>query len=253
MKVSYIQSPEGLVASGAEWQKLVSQIEHENPDVLVTSEMPFGSWLAGVHEYNKGDADKSISAHDVGLDALKKLNVPTILSSRPVQFEGKLANEAFVLDNGEYKFAHQKHYFPEEPGFYETNWFANAKPGFDVVEANGLVIGIILCTELFFNEWARSYGRQGAHLIVVQRATGQTVEHWKTAASMAAIVSGCYVVSSNRVGKFDDELIFGGNGFAYAPDGSLISETTPEKPVVSIELDFELVKKSAKTIPMLCP
>jgi predicted amidohydrolase len=249
MKVSYIESPEGLLVSGDEWLKLEEKIARENPDVLVTNEMPFGNWLAGVKEYNSEDAEDSISAHEDGLDALKQLNIPTILSSRPVLFEGKLANEAFVLVNGEYKFAHQKHYFPEEPGFYETDWFANAKPGFDVVEANGLVIGVILCTELFFNEWARSYGRQGAHLIVVQRATELTIEHWKTAAAMAAIVSGCYVVSSNRVGRFDDDLVFGGNGFAFAPDGTLISETSPEKRVVSIDLDFDIIKSQQKNYP----
>jgi N-carbamoylputrescine amidase len=249
MKVSYVESPEGLLASGAEWQKLEERIASENPDVFVTNEMPFGNWLAGVKEYDAKDAQGSISAHKDGLDALKQLNVPTILSSRPVPFEGKLANEAFVLVNGEYKFAHQKHYFPEEPGYYETDWFSNAKPGFGVVEANGLVIGVLLCTELFFNEWARSYGRQGAHLIVVQRATEQTVEHWKTAAAMAAIVSGCYVVSSNRVGKFDEDLIFGGKGFAFAPDGSLISETSSDKPVVSIDLDFDFIKDQQKKYP----
>lgn len=249
MKISFIESPEGLLASGAKWQKLEEQIASENPDVLVKNEMPFGNWLAAAKEYSSEVVKESITAHDAGLEALKQLNITTILSSRPVPFKGKLANEAFALVNGEYKFAHQKHYFPEEPGYYETNWFANEKPGFDVIETNGLVVGVLLCTELFFNEWARSYGRQGAHLIVVQRATEERVEHWKTAAAMAAIVSGCYVVSSNRVGRFDDNLDFGGIGFAYAPNGTLISETSDEKPVVSIDLDFDLIKNQQKNYP----
>ena len=215
--------------------------------------MPFGNWLAAAKEYSADEADKSIYAHNDGLDTLKKLNIPTILSSRPVPFKGKLANESFALVNGEYKFAHQKHYFPEGSGFYETKWFVNEKSGFDIIEANGLKIGVLLCTELFFNEWARSYGRQGAHLIVVPRATGETVEHWKTAAAMAAIVSGCYVVSSNRVGRFDDELIFGGNGFAFSPGGTLISETSAENPVMSIDLDFDLIKNKQKDYPCYVP
>ena len=104
-------------------------------------------------------------AHDLGVDALKRLGLPLVLSSRPVPSANILANEAFALIDGNYHFAHQKHYFPEEPGFYETAWFRTAQKGF---------------------------------------------ERRKTAAAMAAIVSGCYVVSSNRVGKTGTELVFGG-------------------------------------------
>lgn len=249
MKISYIESPEGLLVSAVEWETLEAQIAREKPDVLVTNEMPFGRWLAGENQFNLRDAKNSITAHGEGIEALKRLNVPTVVSSRPALFEGKLVNEAFVLVNGEYKFAHQKHYFPEESGFYETEWFVNANPGFDIVESNGLVIGVMLCTELMFNEWARSYGRQGAHLIVVPRASGQSVENWKTAAAMAAIVSGCYVFSSNRVGNYDEELTFGGNGFAFAPDGTLISETSLDQPVVSVDLDFDWIKEQQSTYP----
>ncbi len=80
-----------------------------------------------------------------------------------------------------------------------------------------------------YNEWARSYGRQGAHLIVVPRASEQSFECRKTAAAMAAIVSGCYVVSSNRVGISGSELEFGGKGFAFAPDGSPEHKASPDQ------------------------
>jgi len=249
MKITYIESPEGLLHEGAEWEKLKLQIIAAKPAVLVTNEMPFGSWLAVNNNFNRESAEGSISAHDSGVEALKKLNIPLILSSRPVPSEAKLANEAYALINGDYRFAHQKHYFPEEAGFYETAWFRTEKTGFDVFKTNELTVGFLLCTELMFNEWARSYRRQGAHLLVVPRASEQGFEHWKTAAAMAAIVSGCYVVSSNRVGKATNELAFGGKGFAFAPDGSLISETSPDNPVISFDLDLDFVEKQQKQYP----
>ena len=249
MKITYIESPEGLTHEGPEWQKLQQQIQLEKTDVLVTNEMPFGRWLAGSNEYNAADAEDSVVAHDLGVDALKRLGLPLVLSSRPVSSEGKLANEAFVLIDGDYHFAHQKHYFPDEPGFYETAWFRTAKKGFDVIQNNGLTVGFLLCTELMFNEWARYYRRQGAHLIVIPRASEQGYERWKTAAAMAAIVSGCYVVSSNRIGKASTELEFGGKGFAFAPDGSQISETSVINPVVSFNLDISKVVEQQKQYP----
>jgi len=249
MKVTYIESPEGLFHQSPEWELLKQQILAEQTDILVTNEMPFGKWLSAQKIYDHDDAEDSIVAHEHGIEALKSLNIPLVLSSQPVRFEGMLANEAYVLENNNYYFAHQKQYFPEESGFYETTWFQAATAGFNVVRTEKITIGFLLCTELMFNEWAREYRRQGAHLIVAPRATGQSYYNWKIAASMAAIVSGCYVVSSNRVGKFDDDLIFGGKSFAFAPDGILISETTAESPVVSFELDFGKVESQQKEYP----
>ncbi len=249
MKVTFIESSDNLLHSGTEWENLQHKINIEQPDILITNEMPFGRWLAEKKTFNKMNSDASITAHDYGMDALKKLNTPIIISSRPVQVNDKLANEAFALIDGKYIFSHHKHYFPEEPGFYEATWFRTGKTDFNVIKTNKLNIGILLCTELMFNEWARHYRHQGAHLIAVPRATGQDAEQWKTAAAMAAIVSGCYVVSSNRVGNCNDQLIFGGKGFAFAPDGSLISETSPDNPILSFDLDLGFVENQQNNYP----
>ncbi|EPJ53661.1 MAG: putative hydrolase [Osedax symbiont Rs2] len=249
MKISYLESVEGLSHEGAQWLALKKHINLQNTDLLITNEMPFGDWLAANRDFDAQSAQLSIVAHDRGIQQLQQLDVPIILSSRPVKAAEKLANEAFVLIDGEYHFAHQKHYFPAESGFYENAWFTTAVPGFKVIKTERITVGFMLCTELMFNEWAREYRRQGAHLIAVPRASGQSVTHWKTAAAMAAIVSGCYVVSSNRVGEYDADLTFGGQGFAFAPDGSQISQTSSENPVVSFELDFDWVARTQKNYP----
>lgn len=249
MKITYIQSPPNMTHDSLNWQSLKQSILAHKSDVLITNEMPFGKWLPSSPQYNEQDAQQWIIESDKGLVELQQLDIALVLSSRAIKAADKLANEAFVLDAGGYQFAHQKHYFPEESGFYETAWFTTEKPGFNVVKTPKITVGFMLCTELMFNEWARAYGRQGAHLIAIPRATGQNYDNWKTAASMAAIVSGCYVVSSNRAGEHDDELTFGGKGFAFAPDGSQISETTNENPVVSFELDFTQVASAQAQYP----
>jgi len=249
MRVAYIESPEGLLPHSRQWQQLKTLIASENADVLLTNEMPFGTWLAAEEDYDLQNALTSVAAHEEGIVALKELKIPLVLSSRPEVFGNKLVNEGYALVNGEYCFAHQKHYLPAEKGFYETRWFTTRVKGFDVIKTPELTVGFLLCTELMFNEWARHYREQGAQLIVVPRATGNNYDQWRTAAAMAAIVSGCYVVSSNRIGKVSDELSFGGRGFAFAPDGTQISETSAENPVVSFELDLALVEKQQKQYP----
>lgn len=252
MKVTFVESPQEMAVDSEAWQVLSSAIKAQQTDVLVLNEMPFGKWLAAQKEFDEQQAIASIQAHDEGVPLLSELDVPLVLSSRPVRGEhesGKMANEAFALVNGEYLAAHQKHFFPNEAGFYEPSWYEVKQKGFNVLKTEQLNVGFLLCTELMFNEWARFYGRQGAQLIAVPRATGQSYAHWKTAAAMAAIVSGCYVVSANRVGRYDDQQVFGGKGFAYAPDGSLISETSDQQPVVSFEMDLDFVKHQQSEYP----
>lgn len=253
MRVALMQGSDGLTAGGPAWDRLEAAIRAAQPDILVTNEMPFGRWLAEAPVFDTVAAAASVAAHEAGLEALRALGVPVVLSSRPVPTGDRLANEAFALVEGAYRFAHHKHYFPAEPGFHETAWFRTGRPGFDAVEAGEVKAGVLLCTELFFNEWARHYRRQGARLIAVPRASGESVEHWRTAAAMAAIVSGCYVVSSNRAGQASPELTFGGRGFAFAPDGSLIKETSAEEPVVAFDLDPDRSAEQQAQYPCYVP
>lgn len=249
MKIVFMEGNEGLIPYDVKWRELADSIKLHNADVLITNEMPFGNWLACDKQFDSTKALKSITLHNEGLHALSSLEIDTVLSSQPLFDDEKLVNEAFVLDHKGYRRAHHKHYFPQEPSFFEATWFGTTYQGFNVIESNGLKIGFLLCTELMFNEWARAYRRQGAHLIVVPRASGQSMVAWKAAAAMAAVVSGCYLVSSNRVGQAADGFLFGGKGFAFAPNGTLIAETSAHSPVLSFDLDVNRVQNQQKQYP----
>lgn len=66
---------------------------------------------------------------------------------------------------------------------------------------------------------------------------------------MAAIVSGGYVVSSNRVGRSRNGTVFGGTGFAFAPDGALLAVTNPSDPLQVIEIDPERASRQRSEYP----
>lgn len=211
--------------------------------------MPFGPWLASEAEFDSGRAAGSVEAHEKALAELSR-GSRAVLGSRPVRGKQKLCNEAFLLADGVYHPIHHKHYFPQEAGFFEETWFAPDRPGFDIVEYRGVRIGVLLCTELMFTEWARHYRRMGAHVIVNPRASGRTMRHWDAAARMAAVISGCYVLSSNRVSPRDDSWpYFGGHGFIYSPLGELLDETTRATPVVSVNIDLGLVAEAQHSYP----
>jgi N-carbamoylputrescine amidase len=152
----------------------------------------------------------------------------------------RLANEAFVLENGTVRPLHRKQYFPNEPGWFESEWYTGDGSGFGVTEILGIKVGVLLCTEAMFNEHARAYGKQAASLIVIPRASGAVIQSWTIAGAMASLVSGSYVVSSNRVWLSRGGTRFGGGGFAYAPHGDLLAVTGAANPVQTLELDPKL-------------
>ena len=250
MRVGCVQWPDGLIPNSNLWSAVAADVARAAPEILITNEMPFGPWLAASPNFDAARAKESVRIHADGLAALQALHVPIVISSRPVVAGERLANEAFILERGGYRFLHQKHFFPAEEGWFESEWFRAAKPGFEVVEIDGLRLAALLCTELMFNERARAYGKAGAHLIAVPRATGRSLAAWKTAGAMAAIVSGCYVVSSNRAGSNSGGPTFGGGAYAFAPDGCLLSESNEERSIVVFDLDKGLADEQKGRYPV---
>jgi len=249
VRVSVCQLPDDLSLGHPAWADFVRRIERERADLAVLNEMPFGAWLAGAATFDERLATGAIDAHEHALQALRHLPIATI-GSRPVRAARKLANEAFLMVDGEYRSLHHKQYFPQEDGFFEETWFAASRQGFEVTEFHELRIGVLLCSELMFTEWARHYRRQGAHLIVAPRASSTSMRCWDAAARMAAIVSGCYVLSSNRVSRATAPAPrFGGRGFIYSPSGELVGETTAATPVVSANIDVALVAEAQRSYP----
>lgn len=245
MRIAFVEWPEGLTPSDAQWLEVKNSVTVAHPDILVTNELPFGPWLADGAVFSETEANLSVRAHEKGIEALIDLQLPAVISSRPVWNGNRLANEAFVLENGVVRPLHRKQYFPNEAGWFETEWYASDDSGFKLSEVLGIKVGVLLCTEAMFNEHARTYGKEEASLIVIPRASGTDVESWKIAGAMAALVSGAYVVSSNRVGRSKGGTHFGGGGFAYAPQGRFAAVTTSNNPLQILDID-PMVSASAQ-------
>ena len=107
-RIAYLQWPEGLQPEGPAWDAIRRSVETARPDILVTNEMPFGPWLAEHASFDAQAAQRSIALHERALDALSNLGAAAVISSRPVAFNGRLANEAFVLESNAYRMIHHK-------------------------------------------------------------------------------------------------------------------------------------------------
>ncbi len=249
LRIGFVEWPEGFSTDHPKWAELRDSVRELGPDILVTNELPFGAWIAEGAVFSEDEARLSIGAHEKGLEGLIDLGLTAVISSRPVWNGKKLANEAFVVENRTVRALRRKQYFPNEAGWFESEWYAGDDSRFAVAEVRGIRVGVLLCTEAMFNERARAYGRQKASLIVIPRASGVDVESWKIAGAMASLVSGAYVVSSNRVGMGKGGARFGGGGYAYAPHGRLLAVTDATHPVQVLELDSSVAEAAQREYP----
>lgn len=251
IRLMVVEWPDGLLPGSPRWEAIAGEVNRARADLLLTNEMPFGRWLPTTPHYQDDRAQAWVALHDQGVEALAELKVGAVLSTRPVACGDRLANEAFSLVDGHYAALHHKHLFPAEDGWQEASWFKSARPGFDVHDVAGIRVGLLVCTELMFNEHARALGRSGAQLIAVPRATGSRVDSWEVAARMAALVGGCYVASSNRCGHAPGAAgpDFGGHGFVVAPGGKLIQHTQRDAMSLITDLDLDLAHAAKQAYP----
>ena len=251
LKVGVCEAPPELLPGSADWGNLCRTAAREAPDLFLLNEMPFGKWIAAGPTFNKGAWKQACAIHDEALSSLGELGAPVVLGSRPREIDGKRVNEAFVWTQADGAVGiHTKQYFPDEEGYYEARWFEAGERHFRVAPAGKLRGGFLICTELMFNERAREYGRGGAQAIWVPRATAKaSVPRWKVALRMAAIVSGCYVLSSNRAGTDSRGQLFGGAGMVVTADGELAVQTTEGTPVAFYEIDTQAVARAQRDYP----
>ena len=248
VRVAFAEWPDGLAPWDAKWNVLAKAVQAAEPDLLVTDQLPFGPWLPALARFDRHVADASVQLHAEGLRALASLDVPAVVTSRPVWSGERLLNEGVVIEGDRVRFVHRKHLLPDQEGWREPAWFDPGREGFLTADILGVRVGMLICTELMFNEHARNYGAAGAELIVALCATPPAAP-CQPAAAMAAIVSGSYVVSSNRLGRAGGGPEFGGHGFAFAPDGTLLAVTSPDKTLCVVEIDASLSRRQKREYP----
>lgn len=243
-------APELLPGSEA-WAGLIHDLERIQPDLFVLNELPFGSWLAARPEYDPDAWRACVADHQKGLAAVHELGVPIVLGSRAVDLDGRRCNQGFIWrHDAELEAMHTKQHIPRSPGYWETTWTEPDALRFQIAHAGPLRVGMLICTDIMFNEHARQYGRDGVDLIVVPRATPPVVWHqFEVALQMTAIVSGCYVASSDRRGTDSAGEPFAGRGCIINPIGQTVAVTSFFSRVAVHDIDTDFVSGQQKRYP----
>jgi N-carbamoylputrescine amidase len=234
-----------------QWQALTEHVARQRSQLVLLPEMPFSDWFSRLPEFNLVVWRTALAAHDTWLARLPELAPAIVLSSRPVEKGRKRINEAYVWDiqNG-YQAMHTKAYLPDEDRFWEASWYQRGAREFKPYQVGAIKLGVSVCTELWFMQHARQYGQQGIHILANPRATErQTNEKWLAGGQAAAVISGAYCLSSNRVGAADDPGAMGGMGWVIGPDGDVLGRTSAGKPFVTVEISLGKADQAKYTYP----
>lgn len=257
MKVTVCQfdpRPEYLKES---LNNLTTYVRETNSDFLLLPEMCFFDWLSATEILNTKRWEEAILAHDRKIAELTTLGARGVVGTRPILNQnGSRRNQAYVWST-ETETAlplHEKYYLPNEPGYYEQNWYDQGEKSFQVGHVLGMRIGIQICTEMWFLEWARHYAVSKVDLLCVPRATQhESVDKWLAGGQTAAVCSGAYCLSSSLWTPKNDKVNLGGRGWIIDPEGNILATTDDINPFATIEINLEFARQSKATYPRYVP
>lgn len=239
-----------------DWQQLVALVKAEASDLVLLPEMPFYPWFAWKRRVDVAIWNQAVAAHDEWQSRLTELAPAAVLGSRPVTTDpvrtgGMRLNEGFVweMETG-YRPAHVKCLLPDEEGYWEASWYDRGDGIFEPIRSGEALIGFQICTEIWFTEHARAYGKMGVHLVATPRATMKaTADKWLVAGRAAAVISGAFSLSSNRMNPEGRPVDLGGQGWIVGPDGDVLGLTSREQPFVTLEVDLAEAERAKSTYP----
>ena len=252
MKITICQLDNRSAEIERQIQDLKAHIAAENSDFLLLPEMCFSDWMAADPNPSTDIWQKSLDAHNHQITKLDQYGVSAVIATRPViTATGEFRNQAYLWsDSGELTAVHDKYYLPDEHQYWEATWYQRGVRQFDTCEALGMKIGVQICTEMWFFEWARHFARQGVDLLCIPRATPhESVTKWLAGGQAAAVCAGAYCLSSNLWNPPGEIANCGGLGWVISPEGDVLAETSEDQPWVSIEIDLEFSRNSKKTYP----
>ncbi len=252
MRITVCELPTDWLTSGDDWQTLGERLEAQACEWLLLPEMFGGPWLPGLRPSDPDRWRSAVVNHDYWINRLALLPARVVMGSRPVIENGRFFNEGFIWQRSSgYRAVHRKYYLPDEEGFWEASWYARGGGDFEVVAIEGLRVGFLICTELWFGARAREYARQGVQLLACPRATpAGSTDKWIAGGTTAAVVAGAFCLSSNFNGPNIEGLAFGGSGWVIEPEeGRVLGLTSQANPLITVDIDPAWAKQAKHTYP----
>lgn len=158
-------------------------------------------------------------------------------------------NTSLVFDElGNSLGAYRKVHIPQDPGFYEQDYFT---PGtrYSVFETKYGRIGVLICFDQWYPEAARANKLLGADFLFyptaigtvkgIEQSEGDWQDAWETVQRGHAIANSVVVAAVNRVGVEKDTTFWGGS-FVCDQFGTVLGRAGKREQVLVVTCDVDL-------------
>jgi N-carbamoylputrescine amidase len=248
MRITVCELPHEPDALAAAWAALCQHTVRNSSELVL---LPEFAMVEPVWESERFDAGRWRAAEilsDTWLKRLGELQTAYVVGTRPVTIGGRRFNEGYLWSAaGGMAPLRSKFFLPNEPGNWETRWFESGDPGFPEFHAGALSFGLNICTEVWALESYSGYAAGKVQVVMSPRASAAaTTAKWISAGVVAAVRSGAFSVSSNRV---DPTGSCGGVGWIISPDGKILASTTHEAPFATVDVDLTAAAAARNTYP----
>ncbi len=198
----------------------------------------------------KDDYAESVTGYTVSemRKAAKKFGVTLVVPFYEKK-GGKYFNTAVVIGrDGKLLGRYNKIHIPQDPGFYEKEYFEEGRSGYAVFKSGDVKFAVLICYDQWFPEAARMARLKGAEIIFYPTAIGSVIGYdaegnwhdaWETVQRGHAISNSLYVAAVNRVGR-EGGMVFWGQSFICDPFGQVLKRASATKDeTVIMTLDLE--------------
>lgn len=221
-----------------------------------------GAWIICLQElfrtpyfpqYKKNNIEKYLEKTDgESVTEFKKISkkygcsiiVPIYEKSK----DGKYYNTAVVIDEKGKVLSYRKTHIPQDPSFYEKNYFKEGNSGYKIFKHKNIKYAVLICYDQWFPESARVVKLMGAELIFYPTAIGNIVgdkpkdgdwhDTWETVMRGHSIANSLPVVAVNRTGR-EGNLEFWGQSFVTDAFGKVIKKASSwGEETLQVEIDL---------------
>ena len=235
MRITVCELPHEPAALMPAWERLCEHTTHLASELVLLPEFAMVDpvWESKHFALAKWEAVEALS--HAWIARLRELNAGFVVSTRPVTIDGRRLNQGFIWSAATGVVPlRSKHFLPDEEGGWEARWFDRGDAAFPEFRAGDLTFGLNICTELWALETYAAYAAGNVQVVMAPRATASaTAAKWLSAGVVAAVRSGAFSLSSNRV---DSSGACGGVGWIISPDGEVLARTSAEVPFATIDI-----------------
>lgn len=163
----------------------------------------------------------------------------------------KPCNSAVVVDHqGVRRGCYRKTHLFDSSTHTESEKMSAGDEIFEIIDAPFAKIGIGICYDLRFPEYARALALDGCELLLFPAAWVDgpgKARQWKTLLSARAIENELFVAGVSRASEG-----YIGESVIYAPDGSEIGHSVArERDLLVAKIDLQLIDEMRRSIPVM--